>query len=217
MAEYRKKPVVVEAVQWKGTAATATPIIDWILKEGGTARYHEPPAVLGDIIGNWADMHRLAIDTLEGIMMAAPGDWVIRGVKGEFYPCKPDIFEVTYEAADTVVDAVVVGDVVGYCPMGCGRTLFLGDGGYVTCSHVDCPRPDAVAALLKDQETEHIVVIEEHTFSIQHPLRERLDGELFVCGLHAWISALSGPPKKSGRYRVAWLIDARAAVWEALP
>ena len=43
------------------------------------------------------DGHVIAIDTLEGEMHADPGDWIIRGVQGEFYPCKPDIFEATYE------------------------------------------------------------------------------------------------------------------------
>lgn len=42
----------------------------------------------------------IAIETLEGVMVASPGDWIIRGVQGEFYPCKPDIFEATYEPED---------------------------------------------------------------------------------------------------------------------
>ena len=92
--------------------------------------------------------------------------------------------------------------VTGYCPMGCGQTLFVGSGGYVTCSWVDCPRPDAVAELLSERETEHIVVLEEGTFSIQHPLRERLDGDLFTCSLHEWLSEQDGPPEEPGRYRV---------------
>jgi hypothetical protein len=88
---FRKKPVVVEAVQWDGTPEGATPIIDWMLSEDGTARYHH-----GD------DHARpfIAIDTLEGQTAAGPGDYVIRGVQGEFYPCKPDIFEATYEPAE---------------------------------------------------------------------------------------------------------------------
>lgn len=44
----------------------------------------------------------IAIETLEGIMVAAPGDWIIRGVQGEFYPCKPDIFEATYEPVEKI-------------------------------------------------------------------------------------------------------------------
>lgn len=91
MNRYRKKPVVVEAVQWDGTANGATPIIDWILEGEQTARYV-------DYIGEeWATLH---IDTLEGTMSALPNDWIIRGVQGEFYPCKPDIFVATYEPAE---------------------------------------------------------------------------------------------------------------------
>lgn len=63
--------------------------------------------------------------------------------------------------------------VKGFCPMGCGETLFLGSGGYVTCSWVKCPRPDAAADILLERESEHIVVLGESTFDIQHPLRER--------------------------------------------
>lgn len=84
---YRKRPVEIEAMQWDGTPEGATPIINWILAGGGTARYQDYH--LGD--------RYLAIDTLEGIMRARPRDWIIRGVAGEFYSCRPDIFEATYE------------------------------------------------------------------------------------------------------------------------
>ena len=52
----------------------------------------------------------VAIPTLEGTMRAEIGDWIIRGVKGEFYPCKPDIFEATYEPADAMLAAREAGD-----------------------------------------------------------------------------------------------------------
>lgn len=84
---YRKKPVVIEAMQWDGTAAGATPIINWVLANRGTARY----------VDYFTDIPHLEIDTLEGIMSGGPGWWVIRGVAGEFYPCKPDIFNATYD------------------------------------------------------------------------------------------------------------------------
>lgn len=82
MKRYTKKPVTIEAVQWDGTAQGAAPILAWI---GGTARFatFTPPHIL--------------IETLEGTMFASPGDWVIRGLKGEFYPCKPDIFAESYD------------------------------------------------------------------------------------------------------------------------
>jgi hypothetical protein len=101
---YRKKPVVVEAAPWIGGALAATPIIDWVLAGGGTARYHEAtPAIKGqdgETVVFPACPERILIDTLEGAMRADVGDWVIRGVKGEFYPCKPAIFEATYEVAE---------------------------------------------------------------------------------------------------------------------
>ncbi|TKJ24377.1 hypothetical protein A6V29_04940 [Blastococcus sp. CCUG 61487] len=86
--------------------------------------------------------------------------------------------------------------------MGCGQTLFVGDGGHVTCSYALCPRSDAVDEILADRETEHVVVLAEETFSVQHPLRERLDDELFTCPLHEWLQQQDGPPEAPGRYRV---------------
>lgn len=100
--------------------------------------------------------------------------------------------------------------VQGYCPMGCGETLFLAAEGYVTCGHLECPRPDAVADILDDREVEHVVDIIETEFSIKHPLRERLDDALLDCHLHKDMAAMSGPPAKPGRYR-ALLID---GVWK---
>lgn len=80
--KFRKKPVVVEAVC--NEALAAAPI--W-LQAATNARTVRP---LPD--------GSIAIDTLEGTMIAAPGDWIILGIKGEIYPCKPDIFDATYEA-----------------------------------------------------------------------------------------------------------------------
>lgn len=90
----------------------------------------------------------------------------------------------------------------GYCPMGCGETLFVGSGGFITCSYVACPCPDAVSTILDDSETEHIVELDRESFSVQHPLRERLNGDLFRCKLHGEISDMDGPPRVTGRYRV---------------
>ncbi len=85
MTRYRKKPVVIDAILWNGTASGATAVIDFVLAGGGTARYHD-------------EDDKIAIDTLEGTVTASPGDWVIRGVQGEHYPCKTDIIVATYEA-----------------------------------------------------------------------------------------------------------------------
>lgn len=74
--------------------------------------------------------------------------------------------------------------VAGYCPMGCGETLFLGSGGYITCSWIQCPNPTAVSDILGHRETEHLVLFEPGTFTILHPLRERTSFEgLLQCDL----------------------------------
>lgn len=91
----------------------------------------------------------------------------------------------------------------GRCPMGCGETLFLGSGGYITCSWVKCPNPTAVSDLLLEHaDPWHVVNVGAGSWTIAHPLRERLAGELFECPLHAYMESLAGPPIKPGRYRV---------------
>lgn len=101
-SRYRKRPVVIEAMRWDGTAADATPIIDWILGHGGTATYQcaNPDRCSAH---NGDGPHSIAILTLEGTMSASIGDWIIKGVAQEFYPCRSDVFEQTYEPAE--VDA----------------------------------------------------------------------------------------------------------------
>ena len=85
---YRKKPVVIEAMWFAGTPAQMLGVAAWC---GGRARSETKPSDRTDI-AYWLD-----IPTLEGVMRANPGDYIIRGVAGEFYPCKPDIFAATYE------------------------------------------------------------------------------------------------------------------------
>lgn len=89
--KYRKKPVVIEAHQFDGTTESLAFITNW--SEGVACDARE------EVVGNKVMME---IDTLEGAMYVAPGDYVILGVKGEFYPCKPDIFWMTYEVANVV-------------------------------------------------------------------------------------------------------------------
>jgi hypothetical protein len=88
MPQYRKKPVVIDAVQWLGVGV-AGPCPKW-LAEALDNTPDEPGGVMR--MGN--EVH---IGTLEGVMVAKPDDWIIKGIKGELYPCKPDIFEATYE------------------------------------------------------------------------------------------------------------------------
>lgn len=86
--QYRKRPVVIEARQWDGSTHGANVIVDWI---------HEGTDPRETRIAWQGDYGTIAIKTLEGTMAAVPQDWIIKGVKGEFYPCKPDIFAATYE------------------------------------------------------------------------------------------------------------------------
>lgn len=116
MTKYRKKPVVIEAVRWRGYSSNLgitsepadqsaeitldnmhnikwEPIPDWMprsLLEGSAPH-------IGEVVRDGED---LLIGTLEGVSRAKPGDWIIRGVKGELYPCKPDIFAATYERVE---------------------------------------------------------------------------------------------------------------------
>ena len=89
--KYRKKPVVIEAMQI--TEKSEHEVNQW----AGDAVYSSP--VLEPSEGNEKGVY-WQINTLEGVMTAIPGDWIIKGVKGEFYPCKPDIFEATYEKVE---------------------------------------------------------------------------------------------------------------------
>lgn len=97
MSKYRKKPVVVEAMQWDGSNYSTHEIItfmgqkinnDFITQE----KFYD--------YCNIAMRDGIKIETLEGTMTASVGDFIIKGVSGEFYPCKPDIFEKTYEKVE---------------------------------------------------------------------------------------------------------------------
>jgi hypothetical protein len=122
MPRYRKKPVVIEATQWHVNGDHA---LDYSVThqgfeagelrefspeerkaqgwEGDIVRYFRRPDVSGTSACKHCGrtMHDHGwIDTLEGGHIVCPGDWIITGVKGEHYPCKPDIFAATYELAD---------------------------------------------------------------------------------------------------------------------
>lgn len=74
------------------------------------------------------------------------------------------------------------GQLDGHCPMGCGQTLrYRTNTGRVVCIAADCPRPLAVAELLADPETEHLLTVTDTGWTVKHPLRERLDDALMTC------------------------------------
>ena len=85
MPKFRKKPVVIEAMRF--TEETKDRVLNWVAGNRYPGFDKDGRPVLN-------------IETLEGVMRATLNDWVIRGAKGEFYPCKPDIFEATYEPVE---------------------------------------------------------------------------------------------------------------------
>lgn len=113
MAKYRKKPIVIESTQWfkngdhplDNSFRSSDHKLEEAahMVEGNVVRYYRTPKIdgqekckhCGDIMHNhgW-------IDTLEGGHIVCPGDWIITGISNEKYPCKPDIFEKTYELAE---------------------------------------------------------------------------------------------------------------------
>jgi len=90
MPRYRKKPVEIEAVQFTGTGESCTEITEFLGgSHSGNQRWNSTTNTGGVIL------------TLEGEMAFVPGDWIIKGVAGEFYPCRDDIFRATYEPVAT--------------------------------------------------------------------------------------------------------------------
>ena len=87
--KYRKKAVIIEAVQWTGD--NLAEILEFV---------NHMDIRVSKGVSNGVVKEDLFINTLEGTMHASEGDWIIKGVHGEFYPCKPDIFEETYEPVE---------------------------------------------------------------------------------------------------------------------
>ncbi len=86
--KFRKKPVIIDAIQFNDPGLYPS-VAKFMNGKCG-------PLQSADDMTLW----RIQINTLEGPLCASLGDWIIKGVKGEFYPCKPDIFEMTYEAVE---------------------------------------------------------------------------------------------------------------------
>lgn len=85
MGLYRKKPVVIQAFKWMGDGnLVGDPQWIWDARNKGEVHYN-------------VNLKSLEIKTLEGKMLAQPGDWIIKGLAGEIYPCKSEIFEQSYE------------------------------------------------------------------------------------------------------------------------
>jgi hypothetical protein len=92
--KFRKKPVVIDAIEFDGTPEARQRVLEWgglNATNASTIYWRGLPDGNGEIV----------IRTLEGDLVASAGDFIIRGVKGEVYPCKPDVFAITYEPVDS--------------------------------------------------------------------------------------------------------------------
>lgn len=98
MPLFRKKPVVIVAIQWTGE--NLSEVLEFTGKHPSWDKWFNSFEEYEAHVR--ADRSVFKIKTLEGTHEAAPGDWIIRGVHGEHYPCKPDIFAKTYEPADGI-------------------------------------------------------------------------------------------------------------------
>lgn len=127
MPKFRKKPVIIEAVKYDGTSTAIAEIRKWMDGEEFIRRSVRS-----------RDIGPLSISTLEGEMKASPGDYIIKGVQGEFYPCKPKIFEQTYEPVD----------------LSC--TCGSGDDSPAIVHAEDCPCVDWVSGQLEDDRGKNI-------------------------------------------------------------
>jgi len=97
--KFRKKPVVIDAILWTGYNHTQSEVFVGEELAQGVYEMATPECGNGWTAGSYSNSAKI-IKTLEGNMRCQPGDWIIRGVNGEFYPCKPDIFEKTYEKVE---------------------------------------------------------------------------------------------------------------------
>lgn len=91
MAKYRKKPVIIDAFQWTG-GPDQTEDPEWAVEAIKTGTIYFGNQGESDVV--------LFVKTLEGVMRADQGDYIIKGIKNEIYPCKPDIFERSYEIVE---------------------------------------------------------------------------------------------------------------------
>lgn len=103
MKWYRKKPVAIQAIQWDGN--NLKEVIEFTGKHPKFDKWFKSWDEYESHVHG--DRGVFKIFTLEGVMEASPGDWIIRGVNGEHYPCKPDIFEKTYEPVGQTIDPLL--------------------------------------------------------------------------------------------------------------
>lgn len=152
--KYKKKPVVIEAIQLK--VDNFDEICEFM---GETPVPKHNPDYGIDEHGNTNNPYLgVYIETLEGKMLANCGDYIIKGVRGEFYPCKPDIFEKTYDIVEDESDSMCFGDAIEVLKQGGAirRKGWNGKGLFVikqVPAHIDCnviPKMQSLPQSAKD-------------------------------------------------------------------
>ena len=152
--KYKKKPVVIEAIQLK--VDNFDEVCEFM---GETPEPKHNPDYGIDEHGNTNNPYLgMYIETLEGKMLANCGDYIIKGVSGEFYPCKPDIFEKTYDIVEDESDSMCFGDAIEVLKQGGAirRKGWNGKGLFVikqVPAHIDCnviPKMQSLPQSAKD-------------------------------------------------------------------
>lgn len=152
--KYKKKPVVIEAIQLK--VDNFDEVCEFM---GETPMPKHNPDYGIDEHGNTNNPYLgVYIETLEGKMLASCGDYIIKGVNGEFYPCKPDIFEKTYDIVEDESDSMCFGDAIEVLKQGGAirRRGWNGKGLFVikqVPAHIDCnviPKMQSLPQSAKD-------------------------------------------------------------------
>ena len=171
MSFYRKKPVVIEAIQWDGSMDNMEAInAHWPELRTTHLSSHNPSRTVRE----WG------IGTLEGHHKVSVGDYIIKGVKGEFYPCKPDIFELTYEANDALrtalTEALAQQSQTTGCTSNCDNCTYAhGSPAHAGYCYMFYDEPQGVCGQWKDANST-IENYPEKDISAQ-PAREPLSNE----------------------------------------
>jgi len=159
MPNFRKVPVVVEAVKWEASQES----YDAIKAMGCPMK----PGRMG--------ANELIIKTIEGDMTASKGDWIIKGIAGEFYPCQNDIFEKTYIPVTS--DGQPVKSTMQLC-----------------AEYIEKHNPDGIALIAKERQEQ----IEKHGYDLEHDTDEHKHQELRIVAVRAL--TISDNPSKDGHY-----------------
>lgn len=169
MAKFRKKPVVIEAIQYTGD--NLREVLEFTSYQAHVERNR-----------------RVFISTLEGVMEATPGDWIIRGIHGEHYPCKPAIFAATYEPAQETSPVQpnpnTYGDAIVAAALACGTPRYDD-----ALANADAARNALIAEI--ERLRARIAELEKYKLAVEQHNREcdNLCNNAATCGYKQYFDA----------------------------